>query len=207
MEGNDKVHTTYNLKLIILGDSAIGKTSIIERFLNEKFDNNTSATIVPTFVTKVIKINDIIYNINIWDLPGQDRNPILTKPFVKDSEGIVYCCEVYNTKSMENLKYWEVSLKSLKNIEEIPKILIRNKSDLLKNEDDYNNNINSMNEYSKQLGCLNSFLTSAKTGSCVNDALYFLINEMIKNVKEEDIQSYNQIKIKKGVVKNKNECC
>ena len=108
---------------------------------------------------------------------------------------------------MKNLKDWEESLKSYEDIKEIPKILIKNKSDLIEDENDYNNNINNLNEYSKQLGCLNSFLTSAKTGSCVNDAFYFLINEMIKNVKEEDIQSYNQIKLTKKSKNEKTQCC
>ena len=207
MNENDEVKNIKNLKLIIVGNAATGKTSLVERFTNNSFTFNTFATVVPNNATKVIKINDIFYRINIWDIPGQDRNPILTQPFVKDSEGIIYCCEVNNSQSMKNLKDWEESLKSYEDIEEIPKILIKNKSDLIEDENDYNNNINNLNEYSKQLGCLNSFLTSAKTGSCVNDAFYFLINEMIKNVKEEDIQSYNQIKIKKGVNNKNNQCC
>ena len=207
MNENDEVKNIKNLKLIIVGNAATGKTSLVERFTNNSFIFNTFATVVPNNATKVIKINDIFYRINIWDIPGQDRNPILTQPFVKDSEGIIYCCEVNNSQSMKNLKDWEESLKSYEDIEEIPKILIKNKSDLIEDENDYNNNINNLNEFSKQLGCLSSFLTSAKTGSCVNDAFYFLINEMIKNVKENDIQSYNQIKLKQPPNDEKTQCC
>ena len=207
MNENDEVKNIKNLKLIIVGDSGAGKTSLIERYTNNSFIFNTFATVVPNYVTKQIKINDIIYRINIWDIPGQDRNPILTQPFVKNCGGIIFCCEVNNSQSMKNLKDWEESLKSYEDIKEIPKILIKNKSDLIEDENDYNNNINNLNEYSKQLGCLNSFLTSAKTGSCVNDAFYFLINEMIKNVKEEDIQSYNQIKLTKKSKNEKTQCC
>ena len=207
MNEKDEVKNIKNLKLIIIGDSGTGKTSLMERFVNNSFINNTNATVVPNYLTKQVKINNIFYRINIWDIPGQDRNPILTQPFVKNCEGIIYCCEVNNVNSIINLKNWEESLKSYEDIKEIPKILIKNKSDLIEDENDYNNNKNNLNEYSKQLGCLNSFLTSVKTGACVNDAFYFLINEMIKKVKEEDIQSYNQIKIKKGVNKNTNQCC
>ena len=209
-ENDDDVENSTNLKLIIIGDSATGKTSIVNRFTNNTFDITSIATIVPNCLNKVIiiiiKINDIIYNINIWDLPGQDRNPILTKGFVNNSQGIIFCCEVNNENSKVNLNFWNESLKSFDNIENIPKIIIINKSDLLKKKDN-NNIINNMKDISKDLGCFNCFLTSAKTGENVNDAFNFLINEMIKNVKENDIQSYNQIKLKQQPNDEKTQCC
>ena len=205
-ENDDDVENSTNLKLIIIGDSATGKTSIVNRFTNNIFNMTSIATIVPNCLKKVIKSNDIIYNINIWDLPGQDRNPILTKGFVNNSQGIIFCCEVNNENSKVNLNFWNESLKSFDNIENIPKIIIINKSDLLKKEG-YIKIINNMKDISKDLGCLNCFLTSAKTGENVNVAFNFLINEMIKNVKENDIQSYNQIKLKQPPNDEKTQCC
>ena len=113
---NDSITTDVHLKVIIVGDMDTGKTSIIKRYLYDKFDSNNNPTIVPELKTKIIKINGINYNINIWDLPGQDRNARVIGPFVRDTQGIVYCCEVKKQKTMENLKIWEESLKTKENI-------------------------------------------------------------------------------------------
>ena len=208
MKKNVQGENKINLKLIIVGDSGVGKTSIINRFLNNIFENNTSiATIAPIYSKKVITINDTIYNINSWDIPGQDRNPIVTRPFVNGCNGIILCCEVKNENSRLSLNQWKESLESIEDIENIPKIIIENKSDLIENDIDFNNNINLLKERSKQLGCLNFFIASAKSGSNINDAMYFIINEMIKNNKEENVQIYNQIKLRKNNNSDAHRCC
>ena len=209
MKKNVQVKNKIELKLIIVGDVATGKTSIINRFINNTFEDNSITTIVPNYSNKVITINDTIYYINIWDIPGQDRNPIVTRSFANGTNGIIYCFEVNNVNSGINLNNWEESLKSFEDIENVPKIIIENKSDLIENEIDFNNNVNFLKERSEQLSCLNFFITSAKTGSNINDAMYFIINEMIKNNKEENVQIYNQIKLNKNKNTNPNahRCC
>ena len=208
MKKNVQGENKINLKLIIVGDSGVGKTSIINRFLNNNFEDNTSiVTIAPIYSNKQIKINDTIYNIIIWDIPGQDRNPIVTRTFVNGCNGIIFCCEVKNENSKVNLNQWKGSIESIEDIENIPKIILENKSDLIENEIDFNNNVNLLKERSKQLGCLNFFITSAKTGSNINDALYFIINEMIKKSKEESAQIYNQIKLRKNNNSKSQRCC
>ena len=206
MEETSGIKHQVHLKLIIIGDSAVGKTSIVNKFVKNIFEDSTFATITPCYLRKIITINDILYNINIWDIPGQDRNPILTHPFVKDAKGVIYTYEVNKTISCENLLNWEESLKSYQDIEEIPKIILANKSDLLENKNDYDNNLKSLKEYSEKLRCLNYYMTSAKTGNNIDDAFNFLINETIKNVKIEDIQIFNKIK-KSSAGQTKVHCC
>ena len=112
----------------------------------------------------LIKINEINFNIHIWDLPGQDYNPVATNSFAKDSNGIIYCCDISNNLTRDNLKTWEETLNSKEAIEKIPKIIIENKCDLFGDENNYNDEIYSLSLFSKQLGCKNFFRTSAKTG-------------------------------------------
>ena len=152
---NNDLNPQVSLKVIIVGDMATGKTSIIKRYLSDKFDENNDATIVPNLNPKIMKINGVVYKINFWDLPGQDRNTFVLGSFVRDTQGIIYCCGVDNNKTMENLKKWEESLKSKEDLKEIIKIVVENKCDLIGNESLYNNNIEDLRKISNELECSN----------------------------------------------------
>ena len=204
---NDAV---VHLKIIILGDSGTGKTTIIRRYIKGEFEPNIIATIVPLYSSKVLIINGTKYQFNIWDIPGQDRNPIITHTFVNDTHGIIYACEVNNKNSRENLKKWEQSIKNCISIEKIPRIIVENKCDLLGDESHYNDNINSLKTYAKELGCSHFFRTSALNGYNVDKALKSLINEVIKDIKDAGIQYYNQKKlqnIKSNANQENDRCC
>ena len=203
-------------KIIIIGDVATGKTSVINRYIYEKFENYSKATTTPYFHSKIVKIKGISLQVNFWDIPGQDRNQLVTGPFARYVDGIIFCCDVNNPKSRNNLKLWEESMASKENIENVPKIIVENKCDLLGDESNYDNDINSLRLFSKELGCKNYFRTSAKLGYNIDDAVEFLINEIIKDFKEnylEDNQEQNNNKklTNKNNKKNNNDknmkCC
>ena len=207
------IGSTINLKVIIIGDKNQGKTSIIKRYIEKKFDDKSIATIVPVYSSKNIIINGINYKINLWDIPGQDLNPIVTRSFANETKGIIYCYEVNNSIARDNLKKWKESLESNINIADIPKIILENKCDLLGDESHFNDDSNLLKKTSLQLGCLNYFRTSALNGYNIDNAINFLLNEMIKKEKEEGILEYNikntNTKLtKKAHNKNKNaRCC
>ena len=189
---NDSIITEVYLKIIIVGDMASGKTSIIKRYLYDEFDKNNSATIVPALKPNIMKINGISYNIQFWDLPGQDRNNFILGGFARDTQGIIYCCDVKNEKSMENLKKWEEALKSREDLKDIIKIVVENKCDLKGNENQYNDNSSALRIMSNELECSNFFRTSALNGYNVKASIEYLINEIIKKIKIEDIEEYNE---------------
>ena len=196
-------------KIIIVGDSGAGKTSIITRYTKEIFDPNNSATIVPVFSSKVLTINGNKYQFNIWDIPGQDRNPIMTRTFAQDTGGIIYCCEVNNENSRESLKSWEESLNSFIDTKDISKIIVENKCDKLGDESLYNYDINTLRETGKNLSCFKFFRTSALNGYNVKEAFNTLLNEMIKEIKIKGIECERRKTIK---LKHKNQntnpkCC
>ena len=203
---NDNITTEVHLKVIIVGDMATGKTSIIKRYLYDKFDSNNNPTIVPELKTKIIKINGINYNINFWDIPAQDRNAFILGAFVRDSNGIIYCCDVGNKKSMENLKKWEESLKSKENIEDIPKIIIENNCELLGDENHYNDNIAYLRKMCIELGCLNFFRVSSSNGYNIENSINYLVYEIIKRIKAElDKEDFINNRVKLKNKKNKLE--
>ena len=203
---------TRKFKIIIVGDSGAGKTSIIERFTKGTFIENRVSTISPEFSTKVINSNNIFFRINFWDLPGQDRNFSLTRVFCKDSNGIILCCDICNENSRENLKQWDNSIKNIYDIKNIPKIILENKCDLLKDEKHYNDNIEPLRKISDELDCINFFRTSALNGYNIKKSIDYLINECIKREEEIDTKKYNSFGIKKSKIKDKEQkrhegCC
>ena len=204
--------TSKDIKIIIIGDSETGKTSIIKRYIDNEFSEERITTISPEFSTKIIKSNDIIFRIQFWDIPGQDRNPALTSIFCRDSKGIIFCCDIERIETRENLREWYKSANNFNDIKNIPKIILENKCDLLNNENNYNNNIEPLKEISNELGCINCFRTSALNGYNINKSIDYLIDQCIKELEDVDIRSYKSFSIKKNIKKTKPEekeasCC
>ena len=172
-----------DLKLIIVGDSGTGKTSFVNKYILNKFAETYSPTIASQFSYKIIKIDDVIYRLQFWDIAGQDRNPETTGIFCKDTKGIVLCCEVNNNATRENTIKWKESIEKNIDIKEIPIILIENKCDLLGNEEnDYNIKIDSLKNFGEQNNINKCFRTSALNGYGVEESINYLIREIVNSV-------------------------
>ena len=196
------------LKIIIIGDSGSGKTSILNRYINRKFDDNNKTTISPEFRPKIIKSNNIMFHFQFWDLPGQDKNPALTQIFCRDAKGIIFCCDYSRIETRENLKKWYNAVKTFNNVDIIPKIILENKCDLLKDKSHYNDNIESLREINNELGSINFFRTSALNGYNIDESIGYLIDECIKGVEENDIKYIDLESISQEIkLKNKSCCC
>ena len=201
-----------DIKIIIVGNLSTGKTSIINRYTNDKFDPDCRATIAPEFSYKVIKVNGINFRIQFWDLPGQERNPIVTSLFCKDSHAVIFCCEVNNDKSRKDVLKWKESLKNNIKIDDIPKILVENKCDLLGSEENYNKDIEELKNFSEENNFSAFFRTSALNGYNVEKAIKFLVDETVNLLDEKDIQSYKEgnssmINLNKSSKINDNKRC
>ena len=209
----EKDRVGRDLKIIIVGNVSTGKTSIINRFVKETIDENCRATISPQCLTKIEIINGIVFRLHFWDLPGQERNPVIANIFSKDTDGIIFCCEVKNDKSKEDIKKWVEATKANIDIENIPKILVENKCDLLGEENKYNENMEDLNKIVENYEFSKCFRTSALNGYNIDIALRFLINEMIETLDNEDIKTLK--KTNESIVldknnskfKNKNQRC
>ena len=173
-------------QLLIIGDSTVGKTSILSRYTNGTFNPNYLATVGLDNFTKDETIDNKIIRIKIWDTAGQERYKSLTNSFFRNTQGIIIVYDVTNAETFENLKYWIQSIKNNMDsqIENIPIIIIGNKIDVEKREIQFNEAESFGKSYNYPY-----FETSAKTGENIEEAILFLIKQMIKinsGIKEEE---------------------
>ena len=88
-----------DLKIIVIGNSGSGKTSFVNRWTKNIFEESYKATIVSEFGFKVFQIDGKIYRIQLWDLAGQDSNATITKIFAKDAQGCIVVTDATKTES------------------------------------------------------------------------------------------------------------
>ena len=120
-------------KVITIGDSSVGKTSIIRRYIYNIFDENTMSTIGLTFCFKEVKLkNGKKVQIKIVDTAGQEKYNALTKSYFKNVDGVLFIFDFHNLESFENIEKWIKLFEENNNGKGIPKYLIGNKCDLEK---------------------------------------------------------------------------
>ncbi|KAL0391543.1 UNVERIFIED_CONTAM: Ras-related protein Rab7 [Sesamum latifolium] len=121
------------LKIILLGDSGVGKTSLMNQYLHKKFRPQYKATIGADFVTKELQIDDKLVTLQIWDTAGQERFQSLGVAFYRGADCCILVYDVNVLKSFETLQNWhEEFLKQVDpaNPETFPFVLIGNKVDI-----------------------------------------------------------------------------
>ena len=164
-------------QILLIGDSSVGKTSLIQRYANGIFKEEYLATVGLDYYTKQEMINDITVLVKLWDTAGQERFKALTPNYFRNAEGVVLAYDVTNSESFDNLKFWINSIKSNlgeKNIF-IPIIIIGNKIDMEGMRDITKEDAS---KFAKENN-YKYFETSAKTGQGVDEAIRDLVNQII----------------------------
>ena len=175
----------FGFKICVLGDGAVGKTSLIKKFTKGTFEMDYIKTIGAQFSRFNKKINEDIVNLIFWDISGQDDFNFLQPLFYKESKAciIVYSLEEngLGNESFKHIKNWHNELK--KYCGNIPVVVFANKVDLVEENDlDIEKIQNIVNEHS----FLGFYLTSAKTGKGVIDAFNAIINELYYKSKNQN---------------------
>jgi len=118
-------------KVVVVGDSGVGKTNLIKRFISNEFSLDSKATVGVEFISKNYNINNKIIKIEIWDTAGQERYKSITSAYYKGAKGAMIVYDVTNQTSFNNIDKWyfEIKEKASKNIN---LMLIGNKTDLNK---------------------------------------------------------------------------
>ena len=124
-----------SIKIVLLGESAVGKTSIIQRFTNDTFDLNCISSLSAQFNSKTIKVNGETIKFDVWDTAGQEKYRSLARIFYKDAKVIIFVYDITNLKSFQEIQnYWYNETKD--NCDnEVIYALVGNKSDLYEKEE------------------------------------------------------------------------
>ncbi len=123
----------YLFKLLLIGDSGVGKSSIVLRFADDTFSENYISTIGVDFKIRTISVNNKIIKLQIWDTAGQERFRTITTSYYRGAHGIIIVFDLTNINSLENIDQWFDNIHKYGN-ENIQKILVGNKSDLLRDK-------------------------------------------------------------------------
>ena len=180
------------LKLVMIGDSGVGKTNILSRYINNEFSSITKATVGVEFFSTLIKKNNKLIKLQIWDTAGQERYKSITSAYYKGAKGAFVVYDITKMKTFKNLDKWITELKANGN-EDIYIILIGNKLDLEKNREVMTNDVKRKAEELK----VGYFETSALDGSNIEHAFDVIVEEMSKKIPVEDIN------VKKVINNNK----
>ena len=120
--------TLSKYKLVFLGDQSVGKTSIITRFMYDKFDNNYQATIGIDFLSKTMYLEDRTVRLQLWDTAGQERFRSLIPSYIRDSSVAVVVYDVTNRKSFLNTAKWIEEVRNERG-NDVILVLVGNKTD------------------------------------------------------------------------------
>jgi small GTP-binding protein len=171
----------FVFKIIIIGAGAVGKTSLLHRFVENNFNFRYKLTIGADFLSKVIEAfpnAETTCKLQIWDIGGQERYKFLRSSFFEGANGALVVFDITRWHTYEELNEWVADLREFAG-ENVPFILIGNKLDLIKEVyEDYDKEC--VEKFAKDE---NSYYleTSAKTGENVENVFLDLTQKMIKN--------------------------
>ena len=198
------------LRVILLGDSNVGKTSLIMRYIKNEFKNGYFSTFGVEYGSKIIKKGKKNICLEIIDTGGQEKFHCLTKSFFNKVDGIIFVFDLTNKQSFENLKNWLKEAESY--TEDFEYILVGNKKDLI-------NSIEVNQESLKDNDLFNGtkyFEVSAKTGEnieeCFEELTDLILNKIKKTQSFNDFNKNNSFYIKGEKYSGKNNkksnpCC
>ena len=192
-----------DVKVILLGETGVGKTSIINRFINNKFEEkNEIETLGPTFLKKDIKKGNIIYKLQIWDSVGQEKYDSITKLFIKGSNIVLLVYSIDSRQSFERLNQWYSSITNILDITKYKLGIVASKSDL-RNEEVVSDEEGK--ELAKNMCATFRHVSSKENNNSVNLLFDIMIDELSKINFESRTESY--VLSKKNLKKKKKTSC
>ena len=167
------------IKVILLGETGTGKTSLINVSIGINFKEKLDLTFSNSYVIKKININNQIYNLEIWDTIGQEPYKHLTKLFFKGSKIVILVYDKSKKESFNKIDFWFNEVKTVLNTDEIILAIAANKDDLEINDDDVDED--KAREYSKKINAKFQ-ATSAKMKS--SGFVQFLTELLVDYIKK-----------------------
>ena len=194
------------LGILILGDTNVGKTSLLLNYTDNYEVGTHVATVGIDFKFKTIKVKDMDVKLQIWDTSGQERFKSLTKNYLNNADGIMFVYDITSKKSFEGVKEW---IKEAESYGVYKQILIGNKCDLGKKREVTTEMLNKFANKKK----IKTLETSAKTGINVSKSFETMAELLVEGKTKEELNTLyvrETIKItnfKTNKKSQKKECC
>jgi Ras-related protein Rab-1A len=193
----NKSNAHIKLKLLIIGDSAVGKTSMLLKYTDNFFPESHLATIGVEFKTKDIQYNGYNINLQVWDTAGQERFKSITKSFFRNANGIIFVYDITQKNSFKNVKDWIKDSEA--NDTGFKRILVGNKIDL---QNKRQVQLNEVKDWADKKN-LEVIEASAKTGANIDKAVMKLIELILQNKSKDEIMKQFGPEKKEGGQLNK----
>ena len=194
----ENIKEDLKLKLVLLGDSGVGKTNLISRYISNSFDENTRATIGVEFFCKNFRINKKrTIKVEIWDTAGQERYKAITSVYYKGAKGAFIVYDITSRKTFENIDKWIGEIKE-RTTDDVKLIIIGNKTDL-NNEREVKSEEALIKYQDMDIPLIE---TSALEDTNVNEAFINLIKIVYKDIARKEIEERKSIsdnKISQGI--------
>lgn len=177
----------YLFKLVLIGDSGVGKSNLLSQFTSNEFNLESKSTIGVEFATKNIHIESKTIKAQIWDTSGQERYRAITGAYYRGAVGALLVYDITRSQSFQNVTHWLKELRDHAD-ESIVIMLVGNKSDLA-------NNRAVTTEEASSFAQENHFLfmeTSALTASNVEPAFNTIFEEIYKIIPKKAIMNIQE---------------
>lgn len=167
----------FSLKVVVVGESGVGKTSFLQRFVRDQFEEAQQPTLGVEFLTKVVKSGGNQIQLQLWDTAGQELFRSVTRGYYRGSTGAILMYDITRSETFDNIPQWINDIRSVARAD-ITIILLGNKSDLeaerkVKKEDG--------EKFAKENGLLFGE-TSARTGDGIEEAIQHLLKDINKQI-------------------------
>lgn len=173
--------TELSFKVLVIGDASTGKTSFIKRYVHEYFSSAYKATIGLDFALKTIKFDEnTIIKLQLWDIAGQERFNSMIRVYYRDALGALIVFDANNPTSFESVERWKNDLDSkvrLSNGNAVPCLLLANKCDLIRRDQ---NDIDRLERYAAENGFIGCIYTSPRYDINIEEAANLLVREILK---------------------------
>ena len=205
MEEEDSGYYDLKFKIIVIGESRVGKTSLIKRYTKDQFGGVYLTTVGIDFQDKTIEIEDKKVKLQVWDTAGQERFRNVAKNYFQSSNGFLLVFDITDKESFQKLNDFWMDQLNMHAPKKAKSVLVGNKSDLAGQRQV---SIEDAEEFAKDNN-LKYYEVSAKEGTKVVELFFYLANEIYQSHTYEE-NSYNKnitLKKEKSKKKDKKKCC
>ena len=200
----------YNIKIILLGETGVGKTNLINCYFGNKFMRDNLTTISAHQSHQTVNIKNNICYVDIWDTMGQEKFHSVTQSLIKGSHIVIFVYDVTNIKTFEEIDFWVNLAKEEVSVDKTVFGLVGNKLDLY---DNIQVGTNEAKEYAKKISAYFSETSAKETPQIFKEFVQKLLEKLFldeNNVEKQGTiieKSFKKNQSSKKKKKKKKDCC